>query len=614
VAVSRPTSAARRPHDPLLIAVVAVAVALAVADSSVVVLALPDLYAEFEVSIVAVSWTITAYNLAIVAGAVAIIPLVQRIRGHVLAGAGLALFAVASLACGVADSFAVLIAARVVQGLGAAAALAGAVPVLAGIRGSDTHAIRAWATAGTIGAALGPALGGALTQLFSWRSIFYLQAPLAALAVVVVFDRRVREVELPAHTEPRPRPRLANVAFVLLYAALVGALFLAVLLFVVVWAWTPMQGALVVSALPVGAIAVRKLPVLVPRGLVVAAGGVALAGGLLALALLPEATAGWAAAALGACGVGLGLLSGLLSPAAVPTDAPTVRAATLTIAARHAGFVVGLALIAPLLAANVDDATLEATRASTAEVLDGTISLRSKVDLAFDLRDLVADAPRGEVPDINAVFPPDRAAEDSDLAAMRDGVIGAIESTVTRAFRSSFTLAALFGASAALVAFFVPASRPRSRSPDAIVVTVVVMFAVPALVVAELGAGARDYGTREYVAACDAPADPFPQGSGIDGTLQRIALSAINGAACELGTSREELLLSMEPRSGFGPEVTWTEDALEDAVRAGLVRAIEDADERDTIAGLVARGMRWAAERAPLDWVLGRVDIPFVEE
>jgi hypothetical protein len=70
----------------------------------------------------------------------------------------------------------------------------------------------------------------------------------------------------------------------------------------------------------------------------------------------------------------------------------------------------------------------------------------------------------------------------------------------------------------------------------------------------------------------------------------------------------------MEPRSGFGEEVTWTDDALEDALRAGLVRAIDDADERDTVPGLVATGMRFLAERAPIDWVLGRVDIPFLED
>ena len=112
---------------------------------------------------------------------------------------------------------------------------------------------------------------------------------------------------------------------------------------------------------------------------------------------------------------------------------------------------------------------------------------------------------------------------------------------------------------------------------------------------------------------CHAPADPFPQGHGIDGTLQRISLSAINGAACKLGTGREDLILSLEPRSDFGPEVKWTRATLDDALRAGLVRAIEDADHRNTIPGFVATGLKFVAERAPLDWILGRINIPFLE-
>src|SRR5262249_32733539 len=169
-----------RARDGALVAVVALAVALAAADSSVVVLALPDIYGTFDVSLVSVAWTITAYNVAIVVGALAILPLERRVRGHILAGVGLALFAGASLVSGLATSFEILIAGRVVQGAGAALALTGAVPVIAGIRGSDEHAVKIWAFAGTLGAALGPALGGFLTEFFSWRSIFLVQAPLAA--------------------------------------------------------------------------------------------------------------------------------------------------------------------------------------------------------------------------------------------------------------------------------------------------------------------------------------------------------------------------------------------------------------------------------------------------
>ncbi|HVJ97947.1 MAG TPA: MFS transporter, partial [Acidimicrobiia bacterium] len=203
---------------------------MAVADSSVVVLALPVLYAEFDVSIIAVSWTITAYNVAIVAGALLVLPLERRIRGHIIAAFGLAVFAGSSLLCGVAHNFELLMVGRVIQGFGAAFALTGALPVLAGIRGDDTKAVKAWALAGTIGVALGPALGGVLTQLFSWRSIFYLQAPLAAIALVAMLDQRVRAIEIPPHAERRPHTLVANLGFMLLYGALVGALFLAVLL------------------------------------------------------------------------------------------------------------------------------------------------------------------------------------------------------------------------------------------------------------------------------------------------------------------------------------------------------------------------------------------------
>jgi hypothetical protein len=147
----------------------------------------------------------------------------------------------------------------------------------------------------------------------------------------------------------------------------------------------------------------------------------------------------------------------------------------------------------------------------------------------------------------------------------------------------------------------------------ALVVAGVVVALVVCLVGAELGAGARTFAQREYVDPCHAPSDPFPQGNGVDGTLQRISLSAIDGAACHLGTSREELILSLDHRSDFGAKVKWTRSTLEDALRAGLVQAIDDADHRNTIPGFVASALKFAAKRAPIDWVLGRVNIPFLE-
>jgi len=59
--------------------------------------------------------------------------------------------------------------------------------------------------------------------------------------------------------------------------------------------------------------------------------------------------------------------------------------------------------------------------------------------------------------------------------------------------------------------------------------------------------------------------------------------------------------------------VHWTRATLEDALRAGLVRAIDDADHRNTIPGFVASGLNIVANHAPIDWILGRIDIPFLE-
>ena len=604
---------AGRNRDRLLIAVVALAVALAVADSSVVVLALPDLYSTFDVSIVTVSWTITAYNLAIVVGALGVLAVERRVRGHVLAGSGLAVFAAASLSCGLANSFDMLLVGRTLQGLGAAMALVGAVPVLAGIRGSDEHAIKLWGLAGTIGVAVGPALGGFLTQLFSWRSIFLLQAPLAAIALIAVFDPRVRAVERPPRAEARAKTGLANTGFLALYGALVGALFLSVLLLVVVWGWSPIAGAIVVTTLPLGTIAVRWLLPGLPQRLAVAVGGVALAGGLIALGFLPASTALWAAPALAACGVGLGLLGGVLAPAAVPPSEPGTRAATISIAARHAGFVLALAVIAPVLAGSLNTAALTATKATTAVVLDSRVSLRTKVSLAFDLRDLIVNAPRGAVPDPRVPFDKRGANTDEKLRETRDSVVAAIKDTLTRGFRSSFLIAALFAAVAAIAAALLGVTRTAPQNGGALVIAGVVVALVVCLVGAELGAGARTFAERRYVDPCHTPADPFPQGSGIDGTLQRISLSAIDGAACHLGTSREELILSLDHRGAFGPKVKWTKRTLEDALRAGLVQAIDDADHRNTIPGFVATALKFVAKRAPIDWVLGRVNIPFLE-
>ena len=143
--------------------------------------------------------------------------------------------------------------------------LAGSLALLSALGGSRARGLAIWTAAGTFGAALGPALGGILTQLFDWRAIFVFQAPVALLALVAAFESH----EHPSVGRGKSRRLAANLGLALVFGALVGALFLAVLLVITVWGLTPIEGALVVSALPIAALGARPLDrgaVTAPRG------------------------------------------------------------------------------------------------------------------------------------------------------------------------------------------------------------------------------------------------------------------------------------------------------------------------------------------------------------
>jgi hypothetical protein len=124
--------------------------------------------------------------------------------------------------------------------------------------------------------------------------------------------------------------------------------------------------------------------------------------------------------------------------------------------------------------------------------------------------------------------------------------------------------------------------------------------AAAVLIAIELANGALDYGESKVADPC-VPRATFP-GEGFEATIQRIVLDGLDGAACELNTTREELVLSIDPE--LGRDVEWDRETLERAVRAGLLEAIADAEARDSIGGLEARIMREVVERAPLDWLI----------
>src|SRR4051794_12863530 len=163
---------------------VAIAAGLALADASVVVLALPPIILDLDASIEGVGAVIGVYTLTLAAALFAATRWRRRPDALRLGWIGMLGFAAASAGCGLAPSIALLIVLRGLQGVAAAAVLLGAFELLdAGRPGSRGR--RMWTAAAILGAAVGPALGGTLTELLDWRAIFLVQAPVVAVAALI---------------------------------------------------------------------------------------------------------------------------------------------------------------------------------------------------------------------------------------------------------------------------------------------------------------------------------------------------------------------------------------------------------------------------------------------
>ncbi len=135
----------------------ALAVGIVLADSSIVVLALPDIYRDLDTSVFGVTWVLVSFNLVMALAAVPAAMAARRVGPGRAAAVGLAIFAGAGLACGVSDHLSTLIVARSVQALGGALAVTASLELLPMAVGSERRATAVWATAGATGAAIGPA-------------------------------------------------------------------------------------------------------------------------------------------------------------------------------------------------------------------------------------------------------------------------------------------------------------------------------------------------------------------------------------------------------------------------------------------------------------------------
>ena len=414
-----------------------VAVGLALADSSIVTLALPEILAEFDVAITSVAWVLTSFNLVLALLAVPAAYASRRRPREAFVTGGF-VFAGASLACGLAPSFEVLVGARCVQAVGAALVVTAALDLLAQVQGGDEPALRMWVAASILGAALGPAAGGILTQVLGWESIFLVQVPLALALLFAVRGVIGRPTRTPAG-----RPSLtANSALLLVAGGLVAALFLVVLLLVDGWGMNPAAAGVVVTAIPLVAIVVGRLrPSSLGPVQGIACGVILLAGGLAALALMPRAGWGWTVPPQILVGAGLGLTVGGLTEHALRNRPDQVVHGGWTIAARHAGVVVGLVLLAPVLTTALEENRDEAIRAGAAVVLDSEIPPLDKLGVA---QDVLAEVDRanevGELPDVDRAL--EGRPDDDEWRALIDGLQEQLDRAVTSAFSGPFLLAA----------------------------------------------------------------------------------------------------------------------------------------------------------------------------
>ena len=356
----------------IVAALVIAAVGLAFADASVVALALPDLYGEFDTSIVGVSWVLTTYALAVAVTAVPVALAappgppagarrrrrrgVRRRLARRRRGAGLSPScwspaprkASAPRCCSPARS----------------PCSPRSSPARGGPAGGGRWPAPSARPSARRSAACSPSCSTGGRSSSSRRR----SSPPRSLVALDPAARALRR-EGHVHGEPGTRRRdvvTANVGFALVFAALVAALFLGVLLAIEVWRYSPIAVApLLVSALPLGMVLGRLVqPAPAPSS--PSAARCSSRSGCSAWRSCRAPRRSSAAVAFAVCGAGFDLVHEVLDGAAVPADGPAVRAAAVSIGARHAGLVLGLALIAPVLSssleAGIERATLGATR------------------------------------------------------------------------------------------------------------------------------------------------------------------------------------------------------------------------------------------------------------
>jgi EmrB/QacA subfamily drug resistance transporter len=205
------------PHRPIVLAACVLASSMVFIDGSVLTVVLPKLRAALGADLATVQWVLNSYVLTLAA---------LMLIGGALADAhgkarvlsiGCLLFGAASVGCALAQSVGWLIGARVLQGIAAALVAPASLALIGATYPKDerARAIGVWAAASALTSAIGPVIGGWLTDHFGWQAIFWINPPLAVVAIALL--------GIFAPVDPR-EPRHFDVVGAGLIAAALGAL------------------------------------------------------------------------------------------------------------------------------------------------------------------------------------------------------------------------------------------------------------------------------------------------------------------------------------------------------------------------------------------------------
>ncbi len=223
--IAHPGTSPRDAADPQyrwrVLGVVMLGTVMSALDSSIVNVSLPNMMASFGASIDDIEWVVTGYMLAFSTFMPLTAWLRDRMGYRALYVASLALFTVGSVLCGIAPTLSTLVVARVVQALGGGAITPTGMAMIAEVFPPEERgrALGLWGVGVIVGPALGPTLGGYLTETFGWRSIFNINLPIGVIGLLAA--RRVLRPDRP-HAEARRDFDLPG--FLLLSTFLVSAL------------------------------------------------------------------------------------------------------------------------------------------------------------------------------------------------------------------------------------------------------------------------------------------------------------------------------------------------------------------------------------------------------